>query len=366
MKRLLLYISLFIFHGTLMSCLDDDSRSYVNGYLGNFEAAWTTMDEHYCFFEEKGVDWDKVYKAYRPYFKDSVTNVSQQFSLLADMLSRVKDGHVNLYSPFNTGRYWAWYQDYPDNFDENLLYKYYLGKNYWLTSGMEYCALKDSVGYLRYSSFVNTPGDTNLDYILGVLGFCRGLIIDIRNNGGGSLTNVPKIANRFATDKTCYGYISHKTGRGHSDFSTPEPMYLEPETDDRISWDASVQPVVVLTNRHTFSAANNFVQAMRALSGTKTIDKDGHAFPKMIVTMGDKTGGGGGMPFESVLPNGWVIRFSACPIIDHNRQSTEEGIDPDIKVDMDSLSMIEQHKDDIIEAAHAYIINNTRKEYKKK
>ena len=71
------------------------------------------------------------------------------------------------------------------------------------------------------------------------------------------------------------------------------------------------------------------------------------------------------MPFETVLPNGWILRFSACPITDHRHQHTEEGIDPDIKIDMDSTSMIEQHKDDIIERAREYILANTRKEYKK-
>lgn len=357
-------VLLFVGAMMLTSCLDDDSKSYNDDALGNFEAAWNAMDEHYCFFKEKDVDWNKVYNAYKPYFRDSVKTVLQEFNLLGSMLAQVRDGHVNLYSEFNTARYWKWYEDYPTNFDENLLKDYYLGNNYWTISGLQYCALKDSIGYVRYPSFSSTPGSLNLDYALTAVSYCRGLIIDIRNNGGGSLTNVPKIANRFATEKTCYGYISHKTGKGHSDFSTPEAIYLEPETN-RVNWDASVQPVVVLTNRHTFSAANNFVQAMRALAETKTMDENGQWHDKMIVTIGDRSGGGGGMPFETVLPNGWILRFSACPITDHRHQHTEEGIDPDIKIDMDSTSMIEQHKDDIIERAREYILANTRKEYKK-
>ena len=347
---------------TFTSCLDDDSGAYQDSFLGNFEAAWTAMDEHYCFFSEKNVDWNEVYNKYKPDFRDSVRTILQEFNLIGEMIGLVRDGHVNLYSEFNTARYWKWYEDYPVNFDENLLRQYYLKTNYFIASGMQYTVLSDSVAYLRYSSFSTTPGSTNLDYVLSGLKYCRGLIIDIRNNGGGSLTNVPQIANRFATEKTCYGYIMHKTGRGHDDFSSPEPIYLEPQTN-RISWDASIQPVVVLTNRHTFSAANNFVQAMRALAETKTQDKKGQWNDKMIVTIGDKSGGGGGMPFETVLPNGWILRFSACPILNHKKQSTEEGIDPDIKIDMDSTSMIELHRDDIIECAREYILKNTRKEY---
>lgn len=350
-------ISLIIASPLLFSsCLDDDSGSYENDYVGNFEACWRVVDEHYCFFDEKNIDWNKVYKYYRPLAKDSVKGTLDEFNLLSGMLYNLRDGHVNLYAPFNTGRYWAWFEDYPQNFDENLLNKYYLGTKYWTASGMDYNVL-DSVAYVRYSSFNVTPGKTNVDYVLSAMSYCKGLIIDIRNNGGGSLSNVPVIANRFATDKTIYGYICHKTGVGHNDFSDPEPMYLEPEPD-RVTWDASVKPVVVLTNRSTFSAANNFIQAMRSLAGTPTMDKHGVSRPKMIVTMGDRSGGGGGMPFESVLPNGWIVRFSACPILDHKRQSTESGIEPDIKVDMDSLSMINDHKDDIIEAARTYILEN--------
>ena len=364
MKKVLWFFALCISASCFISCLDDDSKSFDNDQFGNFEAAWTAMDEHYCFFKEKNVDWDKVYNDFKPYFRDSVKTVLQEFKFLGLMIGLVRDGHVNLYSEFNTARYWKWYEDYPVNFDENLLRQYYLTNNYWTAGGMQYYQLRDTVAYLRYPSFSSTPGNTNLDYALSALSNCRGLILDIRDNGGGSLTNVPQIANRFTTDKTCYGYICHKTGPGHNDFSTPEPIYLEPQPD-RVFWDASIQPVVVLTNRHTFSAANNFIQAMRALAETKTLDKNGEWHDKMIVTIGDKSGGGGGMPFETVLPNGWILRFSACPILDHKKQSTEEGIDPDIKIDMDSVSMIENHKDDIIECAIEYILKNTRKEYKK-
>jgi len=40
------------------------------------------------------------------------------------------------------------------------------------------------------------------------------------------------------------------------------------------------------------------------------------------------------LPFSSELPNGWSVRFSACPSFDVDMQHTEFGIDPDVKVDM--------------------------------
>jgi len=349
----------FIF--CLSSCLDDDLMEQDDSLRGNFEAFWQTLDQHYCFFDEKGVDWDGVHRKYAPLFDDSIKTQFELFNVLDEMIDTLRDGHIDVYAPFNIARYWSWYEDYPNNYDDNLVREYYLGTNYWYTAGMQYVMYRrDSVAYVRYSSFNSAIGATNLDYVLALIRNANGLILDIRNNGGGSLANAVTLAERFATEKTLYGYIRHKVGRGHDDFSKPEPLYVEPPTD-RMMWNASKRPVVILTNRHCFSAANNFVQIMRALDGTMTPDSLGILLPKMIKICGDRTGGGSGLPFESVLPNGWSMRFSACPMTDENGQSTESGIDPSpgLKVDMDSLSAFQNHCDDIIEAARQYIMEHT-------
>lgn len=350
-----LMMLLCIFSPIFTACLDDEDLEQNDDNLGNFMACWRAMDEHYCFFEEKGVDWNEVYSRYRPYFADSGLSYVRCFDKLGEMLAEVRDGHVNLTSPFNVARYWAWWEDYPRNFDLGLLEEYYLGTRYWISGGMKYGLLSDTIAYMYYNSFSSIPGETNMDFVLAALSGAKGLIFDIRDNGGGALTSVPIIANRFSTQKTCYGYIRHKQGPAHDAFSSPQPLYLEPQPG-RIHWDATQAPVVILTNRHTYSAANNFVSAMKALA----------AEGKDIKIIGDHTGGGGGMPFSTVLPSGWVLRFSACPITDHNDRSTEEGIEPDYHVDMDSTHVFQHHRDDIIEAARLYINTHTKVKYSDK
>ena len=289
-------------------------EKYDNTPRGNFETLWRVMDEHYCFFEYKEVDWSDIYDKYSKRIDDNM-NQESLFMLLDEMLQELKDGHVNLSSPFNLGRYWKWYEDYPDNYDDKLIRDCYLGTDYRIAGGLRYKILEDNVGYVRCSDFSAGMGESNLDYVIDKLNICSGMIIDVRGNGGGFLSNSDRLAARFVNEKTLVGYMQHKTGKGHNDFSKPSPKYIEPSP--RLKYQ---KPVIVLTNRRCYSATNDFVNAMRL-------------FPNVII-LGDKTGGGSGLPFSSELPNGWSVRFSASPSFDVNMQQIEFGIEPDIRVDL--------------------------------
>ena len=211
----------------------------------------------------------------------------------------------------------------------------YLGTDYKIASSLRYRVLDDNIGYVRYDSFQKAIGEGNLDDVLVYLALCRGLIIDIRNNGGGDLTTAEMLAGRFVHEKTLVGYMQHKTGTGHNDFSDLEPQYLEPSSNFR--WH---KPVCVLTNRSVYSAANSFTVMMRALPN--------------VTIVGDHTGGGSGMPMSNSLPNGWSVRYSACPMYDKDKQQTEFGISPDVNVALSDESTA-KGIDDIIEAARKII-----------
>ena len=302
-------------------------EEYDNSPRGNFEALWRIIDEQYCFLDYKQIDWDEVHDRYSGQIQDNMDGEAL-FEVLGNMLAELRDGHVNLYSAFNTARYWDWYLDYPRNFDEAIV-ENYLGRDYRIGGGAKYTILEDNIGYVYYGDFSAAIGDGNLDEMLSYLAICNGLIVDVRQNGGGNLTTAQKLASRFTDERVLTGYIMHKTGPGHSDFSDPEPVYTDPS--DGVRWQKNV---VVLTNRHSYSATNDFVNSMRC-------------FPR-VTLMGDKTGGGSGLPFSSELPNGWGVRFSASPHLSAEMEHIEFGIDPDIKVDMDET---DREQDAIIEAA---------------
>lgn len=330
----------------LTGCIREEE--YANDPVGNFEQLWKIIDERYCFLAEKGIDWDAVHAEYSKLVKPGISN-DDLFNILSQMLYVLKDGHVNLSSAKRISYYDAWYQGYPWNYREDILYNYYLGSaswDYFTSAGMKYKIFDNNIGYIRYESFSAGVGDGNLDEVLDFLKLCNGLIIDVRDNGGGNLTNSTRIAARFTNELTLTGYIQHKTGPGHTDFSHPEPVYLEPSNS--IRWQ---KKVVILTNRRCYSATNDFVNAMCS------INKENEE--QRIILIGDRTGGGSGLPFTSELPNGWSIRFSASPHFDKHMNSLENGIEADIYIDMDKIleegvkegDVESQKKDPLIEKA---------------
>lgn len=320
----------------MVSC--HDIEEWDNDAKGNFLALWTVVDEHYCFFADKDIDWKEMKAKYgRRVFAG--INSRQLFDICSDMLAELKDGHVNLSSSFNTSYYRDWWSLYPQNFDLRLIQQCYLGFDYRRLGSFTYAILPENIGYVLVESFETELGEGNLDAIFSYFALCRAVIIDVRNNGGGRMTAAEGLIRRFLDKDITAGYMINKTGPGHSDFSAPKPFTYSPAAPGRVRWH---KDVVVLTNRSTFSAANHFVGVMRTL-------------PR-VTLVGATTGGGSGMPLSMELPNGWSLRMSAVSVLDPEGKVTEFGIPPTpgYEVDLDphlALSGIDTMLEKAIEAA---------------
>ena len=322
----------------LCSCQKGESE-YDDSPQANLDALWTLIDERYCFLDYKekelGISWADIHAKYSARLNPKMTR-SQLFEVLCQMLGELKDGHVNISTSLDLGRNWSWKDDYPLNLDEELR-NAYLQTDYNLAAGLKYRILSDNIAYVVYENFQSAIGDGNLDDMFFSLRMCNGLILDIRGNGGGELTNETKLASRFTNEKVLVGYMSHKTGTGHDDFSEPQAEYVTPNKSVR--WQ---KPVVLLVNRSCYSAANTFVRNMKEMP--------------LVTVMGDQTGGGSGLPFSSELPIGWSVRFSASPIYDARMQHIEFGIEPDVYSSLDE-TLAAEGKDSMIEAARQFLSN---------
>lgn len=302
---------------TLCAC--HPIEDFGSGNRADFEALWTTIDEHYCFFSEKDIDWQHVHDRYAPMVTEGLSR-RQLFDVCAAMIAELKDGHTNLSSGFATSYYRKWWSDYPQNFNARIVEENYLGFRYTQLGAVIYGTLPQNVGYVRIPSFSSGLSTGNINWILADLIRTNGLIIDLRDNGGGNMSNAEEWARHFITRPTTAGYMIHKTGPGHNDFSEPFPIEFKPLAGSDIVW---VKPVVILTNRSTFSAANYLVMVMKNLP--------------QVIHAGATTGGGSGMPLTMELPGGWSVRMSAVSVLDTAGQITEAGIEPDegCEIDLD-------------------------------
>ena len=106
MARFFLHISLV---AALMLSLSacHEHEEFSNNPQGNFDALWKEIDEHYCFFKYKNIDWDEVGRRYRAQVHPEMSS-TELFDVCATMLRELKDGHTNLISSFNVSRYWIW------------------------------------------------------------------------------------------------------------------------------------------------------------------------------------------------------------------------------------------------------------------
>ena len=315
MKRLILIIAaLWIFSSCEKVLLEEEPS---DDPVTNFEHLWNTADNKYAFFEFKGIDWDETYHQYRPLISNDMTNY-ELFTVLASMLNELKDGHVNLTAPFDISRY-QFTHDAPENFDFRLLKDNYIGWDYRITGSLINTTFERNgypIGYIYYGSFSNFVESADIDFVIGALWHTKGIILDMRSNGGGSVNNIYKIGSRFADRKREVYKSILKNGPGHEDFTEPAVVEMEPAGAYQYT-----KKVILLTNRGCFSATSFFATAMKA-------------FPH-VIQVGDTTGGGLGAPAGFELPNGWGYRFSVSRTFTPDGLNWEDGVPPDVTVWMD-------------------------------
>lgn len=302
-------------------------------YASMFDDLWSEFDLHYSYFELKGVNWDSLGAHYRP-MAVAASNDAAFGAVIGEMIGDLHDLHVSLSAGSTT---------YMNNLpaipagtvaNESLLFAKYVTSAF-TTSGrhMRGGIVAPGVGYIRIATFAGDDdwaGD--MDDALSRLGSVRTVIVDVRDNSGGSKTVATKIAGRFADRERTFGYVRLRNGPRHGDFSDDIVETVKPEGSRHHSGQ-----VIVLSNRGCMSAAEDFILAMRALPTTTVV--------------GDTTVGASGGPLVRELANGWTYRISQW-IAYTAQHTTFEGIGlaPDIAVRPTSSPT---SKDGILEAAIA-------------
>ena len=129
MRRFLFIITALF--ALLTSCQKSDFE-YDATPQGNLDALWQLIDERYCFLtykeKELGISWAEIHAKYSSKLNPKMSRV-QLFEVLCQMISELKDGHVNISTSLDLGRNWSCKEDYPENLNTELRQKY-LGTDY--------------------------------------------------------------------------------------------------------------------------------------------------------------------------------------------------------------------------------------------
>ena len=311
-----------------------------NNPVNVFEYLWNKVDTQYAFFDIKGVDWDSIHEVYRSKVNDDMSDDSL-FNVCAAMINTLKDGHTNLWSSFNVSHSDSLFYLMMEGgqLDANVVATNYLTPYGYTTGSLSHNFIRNGkVGYIRYSSFSSDISDGDLLFVLDRYKDCKGLILDLRNNGGGSSANMTKLLSIFDNHKQELFKSQIKSGPKHDEFTDYRTIYAADSS--LLGNKPYTKPVAVLIDRGSFSATSFFAVATQAYDNVKLF--------------GDYSGGGMGMPNGGSLPNGWGYRFSITRTIALDGGNYENGVPPDVRVLLDR-DLAAQGIDNIIETAADWI-----------
>ena len=292
-----------------------------------FETLWQNFHHRYALFEAKGVDWDVLYRVYRPQVTASTTD-EELFSVLAGMMGHLNDNHVVLQAPslgreFSAGLVGTLLADMGLAGAMRYLTRrplptsYFQGEALSAAGGVfQYGWVDEGIGYFHFGGFRDAAASAAaVDEILAALEGMHALIIDVRHNRGGDDRVGKAIADRFADTRRLYMTTAKRTGPGPEDFASPRYWHVDPEGVPQ----TFTGPIILLQNRLSMSAAENFALAMRVLP---------HA-----TLVGDFSSGCFADKAWTDLPNGWRFSLSWNLFLDYAGRCWEGiGVPPDIMV----------------------------------
>ena len=306
-----------------------------------FDYLWTQVDERYSVFDVKCVDWKAVYDSLRPQVYDAMDNDSL-FAVLGKMLNILNDGHVDLWGNSDiSSSEEIFLQRYgKKNFDINTIALTYLRADHHTTAGFAYNSIANGdVVYIRYSSFSNSASPQALKTILQRYPNAKGIVLDIRQNGGGEIQNEWNIMQMLPSKGQLLYYTQIKNGPAHDAFSEPRAVYA-PANGDYKPIDL---PLVLLTDRGCYSAASSFALCLKSYDN--------------VTVMGDTTAGGLAVPAGGALPNGWRYRFGVTRTLSPDGINYENGVPPDHVVFLDPTATA-LLRDNIIDSAANLILGS--------
>lgn len=279
-----------------------------------FDQLWQAFDSKYAMFVLRPeVDWTKLRDEYRP--KAIASKDTMEFAgVCAEMLKPLRDLHVwftvaGEYVPiFNRPRTANSNPDAHSSFFSLHQERH----------GVQWAVTVDKIGFIAIYGWNDPAVPSECQTALENMRDTRGLIVDVRLNGGGSEDQAMEFAGRFLKEEFVYGYSQYRNGPAHTNLTEKFARKAGPRGPWRYD-----RPVVVLIGQKCMSSCESFV-------GMMTGDPN-------VTTMGDHTCGSSGNPEVINLPLHMAV--SVPQWIDYRpdgKPVDERGFEPQIRFEPDA------------------------------
>ena len=338
------------------------NKELANDPQYNFDILWNTFNEQYCYFKERNIDWDAIYKKYEPQVNPD-TKPLELFLIFEKMLGEINDSHISIDVPDDLEKEYnaqSKKTDLEENNEDNgklvkslrnlILEKHVDQFKSFNKGSINYGKINEDIGYIEIQNMVamahyNIPDSLSNDEfwdqwwsnlnkaknyhddvrigtqfmmnsIINDLGNVKACIIDLRFNGGGFDDASFEILNHFASNKIDVCTKKVRLGKG---FTEKQVLSLYPS---KKVFDGKLY---ILTSHQTASAAEVLVLGSKKIPNSTII--------------GSTTEGVFSDILDKKLPNGWTYGLSNMIYESMESISYENiGITPDYIINYPTVS----------------------------
>ena len=263
-----------------------------------FEQYWNGMNVNYIYWDVDTTNWDNIYIKYKPIFANldlnNITDVRKSVGYFKEISRNLIDNHYYLsftkkniidsfvYPALERKKNMVGFHEPYAYFrvDTNYLdanFKIGIDNNFSV-AGQPLVVLSGTINnrilYFSCNSFSLTKAyyskPTNtiqpvlnslFESLNNLSSNIKGLIIDVRSNYGGDLSDLNFLIGRFINKPLIFGFTQYKTGNGKFDFTPWLESYISPQAKVK----PLTLPIVVIADNVSASLSEVVVMSIKAL-----------------------------------------------------------------------------------------------------
>ena len=338
---------------------------YPKGNLSQeFDAFWNGMNNNYLFWDVDPTDWDGVYRTYKPLFaqlSSDEKDVEQAYAYYREMTARFVDSHYVLIPSDRTmasivpaasrvRKRPDFHLPIPNAHYSGPVLRSYLNQNSVVGLSPDSSAVliagkikNTNILYFRIPSFSLKEWYTArtgtakavIQYVFDELQQpdLRGIILDVRGNGGGQVVDLNFLVGRLTDKSYVYGANRMKSGMGRLDYLPWVEAAVYPPAGAK----SFTKPVVVLADMHSVSMSEATVMAVKALPGGNGRIVGERTWGAMAPIADNNVFNGGGFPlttlFREVYMSSGMFRYKDGTMYEG------VGFPPDVEANYDGQAL---------------------------